>query len=399
MAVGGLLVKRMFGVRAALVTLPFLVAAPFLLRYGFEIRMYALASFIGIAATYVLIRALEIKNAQRQWRLFILYAALVALGMLTLYYTAVLWIAHVVWLIWLARHQKQPVFRQRWWLAFVGSVLLFIPWLPTFVAQLSNGALAPISQALTVDNLVGIVSFAFVYQPSWQLTALMSLVVVFVIVALVYFAIKAFDVVSTKQKPYLLLLALYVAIPVAVVALISLARPMYVERYLAHVLIGGYLFVGIITWLTLGEASKKCRVAAGGLLVVMLLGTMHVAQVGNYNFQRLQKPEVKQASMALGACEKGKTILAADPYVAIELSYYEPSCDIHFYSEEKTLRGGYAALSESPLQVRNPAKELKTSREILYVYYGQPTLKLPAGLGHVSTEDFGDLHVASFSAE
>jgi len=398
-AIGALLVRRMFGARAALAVLPFVAIAPFLIRYGFEIRMYALASLIGITATYALVRALETKDSRRQWRLYMLYAALVTLGMLTLYYTAVLWIAHVVWLVWLARSKKQPVMKQRWWLAYIGSALLFVPWLPTFVGQLSNGALAPISQALTVDNLVGIVSFAFVYQPSWQLTAFMSLVVVFVVAALVYFTTKAFQSASPKQKPYLLLLALYLAVPVAVVALISLARPMYVERYLAHVLIGGYLFVGVAVWFAVGKASMKCRVAAGALVAVLLVGVMQVAQVGNYNFQRLQKPEVKEAALALESCRDDKTILAADPYVAIELMYYMPSCDVNFYSQDPILRGGYAPLSESPLQVKNPEEELKTSHEILYVFYGEPTLKMPTGMKGAPVKDFGDLHVATFSAE
>jgi len=79
----GLLVKKLFGVRAALVALLFVAFAPFLLRYGFEIRMYALASLIGIAATYVLLLATEAKG-RRQWLLYGFYAVLVTLGVLTL---------------------------------------------------------------------------------------------------------------------------------------------------------------------------------------------------------------------------------------------------------------------------------------------------------------------------
>jgi uncharacterized membrane protein len=48
MAVGAsaLLVRRLYSPRVALAVLPFLVLAPFWLRYGYEIRMYALAGWI-----------------------------------------------------------------------------------------------------------------------------------------------------------------------------------------------------------------------------------------------------------------------------------------------------------------------------------------------------------------
>src|SRR5690349_4584320 len=95
LATGVVLVKRLFGVRAALIALMFGVFAPFLLRYGFEIRMYALASCIGIAATYVLVRAVEEKVYKKQVWLYVLYAVLVALGVYVLYYMALLWIVHV----------------------------------------------------------------------------------------------------------------------------------------------------------------------------------------------------------------------------------------------------------------------------------------------------------------
>jgi mannosyltransferase len=394
-----LLIKRLFNARAAIITLPFIVFAPFILRYGFEIRMYALASLIGIAATYVLVRAIEAKDDKRQWQLYILYAVLVALGVYTLYYTVVLWMAHLIWLVWLARSQKQPVMKQKWWLAFGGSVLLFAPWLPTFVSQLTNGALAPVSQPLTVDNLVGIVSFAFLYQPSWQLSAFLSLVLVFVIAAVACFAIKAFKSISLGQKPYLVLVALYLAVPIAIIALISLAKPMYVERYLAHVLIGGCLFVGIVTAVALQKANKKTWVAAGALVIAMLIGTMQLAQVGNYNFQRLQYPTIRDIAATIPVCEPGHTVLAADPYVAIELAYYLSTCDIHFYSEWPTLKGGYAPLSGSPLQVKDPIKELAASQSISYVYYDQPKLHMPETLRPTAEQSIGALHVATFNAE
>lgn len=394
----GLLLRRGFGARAAVTVMPFLVIAPFLLRYGFEIRMYVIGSFIGIAATYVLVRALQAKTSKAQWLLYGLYAALVAAGVYTLYYLALLWIAHVVWLVWLTIRERKSLLRARWWLAYVGSVVLFLPWLPTFLSQVNNGALAQISQPLTIDNMLGIASFNFVYQPTWQLTAFVSLLVLFVISAVVYFSIKAFKVVKAKERPYLMLLAMYLAIPVAVLAIVSLFKPMYVERYLAHVAIGGMLYVGVVVALALRKKATTVEwTLAGVLLVVLLSGTVQLARVGNFNFQRMQTPTVAAAAAAVKACDAQSAVVAADPYVAIELAYYLPDCQIHFYSETVSLGGGYAPLSDSPLHVTNPVK--LTAEKIYYVYYGDPELQMPEGHARVSEQTFEALHVETFSAE
>jgi uncharacterized membrane protein len=400
-ALGILLVRRLFGVRVALMCLPFVVFAPFLLRYGFEIRMYALASFVGIAATYVLVMARQTKERQRQLRLYGLYMVLVALGVYTLYYMVLVWVAHVVWLVWMARGDKQSIVRVPWFVAMCGSVVLFLPWLPVFVSQIGNGALAAISQPLTVDNLTGIVSFMFVYQPTWQLDAGTSLLVVYVIVTLSVFTTVALRSVTKMERSYVVLLAMYVLVPISLLALVSLFRPMYVERYLAHITIAASLFAGVVTALVVRQKKSHRRyvMAAGGLVVVLLVGVAHLAQVGNFNYQRLQTPMVKQAAMLLDDCGKDKTILAADPYVAIELSYYLPSCEVRFYSESATLGGGYAPLSDSPLQVRDPKRELANSHTLVYVHYDQPELIMPETLRETSRQIVGALTLSTFSVE
>lgn len=398
----GLTARRMFGARVALMALPFIALAPFLIRYGFEIRMYALASLIGMMATYVLVRAWQTKPGRDQWALYIVYAALVALGMYTLYYLAVLWIAHAAWLVWMTAKEKKPLnewLRQPWLIAYGASIVLFLPWLPAFVSQLSNGALAAISQPLTTENLVGIVSFEFLYRPSWQLGAFLSLITVGVISLLVYLTVKAFKTVSAKQRPYLVLLAWYMAIPIAIVAVVSIARPMYVERYLAHVAIGGMLYVGVIVALTYSKATRRAKAASYTLVAVMLLGIMQLSAVGNYNFQRLQTPMAKQAAAVMQQCTQGATVFAADPYVAIELAYYLPDCQIYFFSQYATLRGGYAPLSDSPLRIGDPQKELAQSKQVYYVYYGDPILTLPDTLKQTRQADFGAIHVRTFNAE
>ena len=135
------------------------------MRYGFEIRMYAMASLIGVAATVMLVRA----HSSKRWTDWLIYGALVALGMYTLYYLALLWLAHLAWLVAMdaGKLRKFSWKECRWIRAYAFSLLLFLPWLSSFLKQVGNGALAPIGQPMNLEQLVGIVSFNTIYQPLW----------------------------------------------------------------------------------------------------------------------------------------------------------------------------------------------------------------------------------------
>lgn len=399
--VAGLLVKRLFGARAALMTLPLLIVSPFMLRYGFEIRMYALASLIGIAATYVLVVARQTTDNRRQWLLYGAYAVLVALGVYTLYYTALLWIAHLIWLIWVSVKERQSLLKSRWPAAFAASVILFIPWLPTFISQLGNGALSPVVRTLTLEQLLGIVTFNFLYQPMWQPGVIGSFLTVCVIILVSYFAIKAFKRATQPEREHLVLLGMFVLVPVVLLMIVSLAKPMFIERYLAHVIIGGLLFIGVCVALTITKKSSKLTwLAAGALVAIMIGGTVHLMQIGNYNFQRSQLPSTKSAAEVVAqTCSDDSLIVAKDPYVAIELLYYLPQCQVYFFSETAELSGGYAPVSNSPLRVADPSDLIGLAGRVYYIYDGEPGVEFSSRFHELSENTFDITHVREFSVE
>jgi len=396
---GGLLVRRIFGVRVALMTLPFVALSPLPLRYGFEIRMYALALLIGIAATYTLVTALETKAKNLQWRLYALYAVLLALGIYTHYLMVFLLAAHAAWLVWRACREKQPIVKTPWLVAILGAVLLFLPWVPILISKLNDSSLTAVAQQMTVDNLAGIVSFGFMYQPAWHLGGYGTILFVFLIITLGVFIAKAFKKASKKERDYLWLLALCVLVPVVLIALASLLQPMYVERYASLFAMGGLLLAGVAVSYSARKAASLAGLATAAVYAVLLLGVGQLAKEGNTNYQQLQKPAANEAAASLMPCSHGATILAADPYVAIELSYYLPSCEVRFYSSADELKGGYAALTESPLRIAQPEVELANSTKLYYVYYNKPRLTMPHNLAETKHETYGTLSVDTFEAE
>lgn len=378
----GLLVRRLFGARAALWAVGGAALSPLLMRYGFELRMYSIASCIGVFATLSMVAAREAQGRRALW-LWIGYAFLVAIGVYTVYYLVLLWVAHVVWLVWMHARSGERGWYRKWfswpWLwAFAGSVLLFLPWLPTFVKQMGNGALAPIGQPMNAENFFGIVSFNSLYQPLWQLSATMSVIYGALLVSIGVMAAKGYRKLTRREKPHFWLLVAYIGVPIALLVVISTVKSMYVERYLSHVAIGLMAAIGVLASVALRQRTRTVILAVGVIVFSGVLGIIHLASVGNYNFQRMQHPQVGRVA-ALTQCDERSVIVAADPYVMIELMAYKDStCAMRFYSEWDSLSGGYAPLNHSPLQLKStdiPA----LADTIYYVHYDEAKLATPSG--------------------
>lgn len=396
--VAGLLVKRLFGVRVALFALPFIVFAPFLLRYGFEVRMYAFVSFIGIAATYALVMAVEAKQRRRRWMLFAAYSLLVALGVYTLYLMSLVWVAHSVWVSWLVLRERRRDLIVPGLTAYVNSVVLFLPWLVFYVSRSGSGVetLSPVTSSLGLDDLIGMVTFMFSYQPPWQWGEVMGVAVICIVAAVLLLGLRAYKSASAFERRYLALFMLYFTVPVAILAIATQFLPIYLERYIAQFAIGGYIAIGLIAALALERGRLGRRIAVAGIGVVLLAGCMSLAEYGNYNFQRLHKPSVKQAAALLGECKNGAIIFADGPQIAMELDYYVKDCPVRFFNETLEMGGGFAMLSGSPLRVADASIEFKNEDKLLYVYYDQPKRALPAHLKQVGVEELDALYVATY---
>lgn len=392
----GILLRRLFGVRVAALAIVIVALSPLLLRYGFEIRMYSIASLIGVAATYAMVRASE-KGASKRW--WLVYAVLVATGMYTLYYLALLWVAHALWLLVRSVRTKrtEPWYAWRWLWAYVGAIVLFLPWLPTFLRQTTNGALAPIGQPMTAENIFGIASFNVLYQPLWQLGMAHSLLYIAALVALVAALVQVWRSASKVQRSSLSLLIVYIGVPIAILVVVSFVRSMYVERYLSHIAIGLMALVGVSLALWLTSRARGAKLGAGIVLVALLAGCVQLMVVGNYNFQRMSRPDIAgitQIPTYTKWCDSRSAIVAADPYVAIEVMAYVPSsCKVYFYSPDAQLRGGYAPLNGSSLQLKDKRVDIP-ARRVLYIYYDTPQLTLPGTLRSTIYSD--NLHLAIY---
>src|SRR5664279_4563774 len=105
-----LIARRAFGRKTAWIVLPFFTFSPLFIRYSEAARMYTMALAFSLAATYVLVCLYRSSQVKKRRLLWIIYAVLVACGMWTNYFTALVWLSHTVWIIYELYRVKGKLF-------------------------------------------------------------------------------------------------------------------------------------------------------------------------------------------------------------------------------------------------------------------------------------------------
>ncbi len=377
------LVRRLFGSVVAVLSAPFLVVAPFYLRYAYELRMYALASLICIVATLAFDKALCAKSSSRQRRWWTIYAGLVALGMYTLYITAFLWIAHGIWIIASLRRRQVPVsqwHKTPWLMAVAAAIVLYVPWLPSVISQATHPALGAVADAFSPKSVATLTTFFWQYQASWQLSPLATLSWLTAMAISAWAMVQAWRLAPVQMRRGLGLFGLIVAVQFLVIMTLSLSPSgsIFNERYFANVSLFAYALVAVAVAITLQHGGRQAKFAAGLVLMTLTFGIYNLTQVSNYSFQRWKTPSSRLAANQIN-CAPETTVVTAHPLLYFELTHYLPAdCHLVTYNEGKRAGhyGGYAYLENSPNLIVDP-HEVQNKR-VYYVYDDtQPPFALP----------------------
>lgn len=340
---GFLLVKRLFGRKAAYVSLLLLALSPMLVRYGQEARMYTMAVAISLAATYVLTFAVNSKR-RLPWTI---YGVLVAIGMWTHYFTAFVWLSHWAWRFivkWQTGKRgeelKKAFFDKDWMYTHILAVSLFVPWAIVMLVQMTTiqaGGfwIGPVS-VNSFTNYFTNMLFYLEHEPAIKLygTAL-----ALIIGALTVFGLNLYKTLNKKDKQNYLLLVCLAFVPVILLFIASTwpIRSSFVERYLVPSAAGFALFAGVT--LTLGYSKIKTywRALAIGLIAVsMMFGIVNVYHYGNYNKNSQTKVMTREVVEAIQAtADEGEPIIVNDQWVFYEAVFYENDRNPIYLIDEK----------------------------------------------------------------
>ncbi|MFZ2125308.1 MAG: glycosyltransferase family 39 protein [Candidatus Saccharimonadales bacterium] len=326
---GYLLVKRLFGQKAAAMSLIFMALSPMLVRYGQEARMYTLVATIALAATYALIFAMNSKR-RLPW---VIYGILVSLGMWTHYFVAIVWLAHWIWRADVIRRTAKKgkfiksFFSKNWILSHLLAIGLFLPWLPYMLTQLTivqafGFWIPPVTPNTPINFLTNLIYYQDVGQVTgWMAAAFVVMAVILGILA--YKIYKSLD--DLRKQSYCLIMAVAF---VPMILLIALSMPplrsSFIDRYLMTSVVGVALFIGVTFALGSKYLGSRWRVIIPSILVIMMtVGVSNVWQLGNYNKNEQSSKQTRQiVEEASANSSVGQPIIAESPWLFYEAVFY-----------------------------------------------------------------------------
>lgn len=382
------LARRQFGRLAASVTLLFLIVSPMLIRYSDEARMYTLVAVIVLLAMHVLLRA----SATNSRALWVLYGILVALGMWTHYFSALIWITHWLWrgamikkVTTKAKAFWKKFFSKDWIIAHVVAAGLFAPWLPFMAIQLGSiqGTgfwIGPVG----VDSLNNYFSNLFYYLEHSQVYGWLAMAIFVVVGGLTVLAVRTFKTIGKSQRASYLLVTLLALAPVALLFAASLPplKSSFVERYLLVSVIAFAVFAAV----SIVVGTRRWRPILRVLPVILVLGMMiygvtNVYAYGNYNknsqthiLTRELVEKVKEKSSA------GEPIIAASPWVFYEAIYYTSDENPVLFIDEQVeyIYGSLAMLKERDQHKIKDVSSLASDYEtVWYIGFSGTEIEAP----------------------
>lgn len=332
---------RYFNRSVAYIALAFMVLSPMYLHYSQEARMYTLLTAIIIAATYLMVYAHRTGN-KVAW---IGYGVLVAAGVLTQYLAGIVWIAHWVWRFLAVRSSSLRVtikkfFDRGWLLAHGVALLLFLPWVPAFIyqvttVQVSGFWIGPVT-AISLPNFLSNFSLFTIASEthSWFALALYAL-----IIAYMYLGVRAFGAASKEQMEQLLFVGVMTVVPIIALMVVSMPplRSLFVDRYLIGVVLMLPVLMALILTVSRKVVGKKVWAAVLGLTVILFsVGIYNQSQIGNYNKSSGAVNMTRSVVQAARNIDASVPIVANSPWIFYEAVPYEKAGSPVYFIDETT---------------------------------------------------------------
>ena len=312
-----LIVRELFGEQPARIAALFVSLAPFLVRYSQEARMYAMVAFLLTLATYLLIRARK-SGSTIDW---VWYGLAIAAALYTHYYAVFMIAAHWLYVATQTDWRRGSTGSsgaglrdKRWWLANVGALLLFAPWVPVAYAQFRRVQagfwIGPVGPGTIPSTLSSYMTYGYLNRVvSAHARELLSLGFVALVVATIVY--------SRKYRGSIFLISVWAFLAPVAVWLLSFKRPIYIDRYFVFASVGFYVLLAVLLFVAWPwEKYARVRLAS----IVIILASFAIGIYGVYDQANHRMKAVGEA-----VAEKfrpGDGLIAGELYVFFDFSYY-----------------------------------------------------------------------------
>ncbi len=256
MAIGGWQLKKLFNQRTALLFMVLYLMFPYIMSYTAEVRMYSLAELLVTLNALWAYRCWK-GNDPRDWAIFALTGTCAAYT----HYFALVSVGICYGLLFLLALGKNKKLLKLWAIASATTIVLFLPWLGSFISQLvykvnNEYWIDPITVRTVVNYVISV--FGANGLGAFALYAGLAYAVAF----------GALLASGDKEGIWICLLALAIPLGTIAVGLLAsiLVRPVFVIRYILPSLPLAVFFFAYV----LGHVKSEMLFAS--LMTIALMG-------------------------------------------------------------------------------------------------------------------------------
>lgn len=261
--------RSIFNTEAGLIAAVFATLSPFQIYYSQETRMYMLSAFLAALSTYVWLRLLSRwqdtgkAEGQKTFFILVLYISTSILFLYTHYFaTTVLVIQNLAFLWWLGTSRLSLAARRlplvlRWVVVQMVIVVTYLPWLLLAREQLRvwPAISEPLSLTTLLRDLLCVFSLGLSAKPCPD-TVLLGFAALLLVGMLAPQSRRTEGLQCLGSPTLYILCMLYLFVPIGIMYIISLQRPMYNPKFLLACTVPFHLFLAQgVRWLA-GHASR-----------------------------------------------------------------------------------------------------------------------------------------------
>lgn len=295
--------------RLALISAAVLAVNPFQIQYALEARMYTLGTFLALASSYLLLKATDPESAVSKKKYWALYGITVAAAFYTHYYlfftiaaqAAYIFLASIKWRTF--RLLVSGI------LAYILAAILYLPWVPSLLAQVSRVSESFWIPAMNRWSVPGTV-WKMIFGGDAARESVLLVTAILAGITVLYFLKR----VKNFNKWLIVLGAI---VPFALSVALSWRTNLYLDRYFVF----ASLFVSLLIALAFAHIPKKFM---RYMLLVSLLGTsLYAFQLNWEKLNIAKKPGMAAAAEVVNENAKGQDrIYVASSFIFFTFKYY-----------------------------------------------------------------------------
>ncbi len=312
--VGYKIVQKVSTKRAARLAGVFLALAPFLVRYSQEARMYGVLGVFLIIGIWLLLKIVD--QPKNIW-LWIGYILAMTAGFYTHYFALFALFAQWLYLLTLEPVKSWKIGKTlwlspAWWGANIAIVLLYVPWIPNFIAQFTRGQGIGWIPKTTIYTLPSGIWQFFTYTDARALPGVVYFALPLVVLASSAYILFGDEEKSSRDKR---LVVFYALLPIILTIAVSIKKPIYQDRYLAFAAVGIYMIMAMAIDKIAHKRKALFYGLASAVIAIELIGISNVYRQATHQMAVV-------ATTVNDNYQAGDVILAGELYVYFDFSYY-----------------------------------------------------------------------------